>query len=94
MQNISNTERLAVVEIEIENTKEQVTEIKGIVKEGFEGLNAKFDDLSEIYVTKKDHRTSIAELRAKRWYENTMSAIAGSVLTGIIGYILLEVFRR
>lgn len=32
----------------------------------------------------------IEEIQKKRWYENTVSALAGSVLTTVIGFIVLR----
>lgn len=49
--------------------------------------------LKELEIQIKALDVKLTELSRKRWVQNSLSAILGAVLTGLVGYVLLEVFK-
>lgn len=91
---LTDGERLAVVENEVHNVKNEIKEVKTLVRDGFTALEAKMDHVSNYYVTKDEFLRDMANLRSKRWTENTLSAVVGAFLTGVVGYVLLAIFSK
>ena len=58
-----------------------------IVEPTLASINRKLDTLS--FYTKDEVDTKLKAIQKRRWYENTISALAGSVLTTVVTYIVL-----
>lgn len=94
----TNGERLAVVENEVKNVINEVHELKTIIKEGFHEMNTrldeaarKLDEASNDFVPRQIFDATIAELKRKSWQGRTLSFILGSVLTFLVGFVLLKI---
>lgn len=89
MRKPTDAERLAVVETKLD-----------IVLEQLKTTNEKLDILLPTFATHDDLHKQVKHLHQqleriekKRWVQNTLSAILGSVLTGLIGYVLMNIFK-
>jgi len=50
--------------------------------------------MREFDVKIKDIDLKIATAAKQRWVQNTLSAVLGAILTGLIGYILYGIFAK
>ncbi len=62
-----------------------------IVEPALEAINRKLDGLS--FYTKKEIDDKLRTLQKRRWYENTISALAGSILTTLVLYLLTKILK-
>ena len=60
-----------------------------IVEPTLASINRKLDTLS--FYTKDEIDSKLKSIQKRRWHENTISALAGSVLTSVVAYIVLKV---
>ena len=63
-----------------------------VTKPALNSINEKLDRLS--FYTKVEIDTKLREIQRKRWYENTLSATFGAILTGILMFILNSFMGR
>lgn len=57
-----------------------------VIEPTLKSINDKLDTLS--FYTKEEIDTKFREIQKKRWYENTLSAAFGAVLTAFILYLI------
>ena len=60
-----------------------------IIEPTLRDINEKLDKLS--FYTKDEIDNKLLEIQKKRWYENTISATFGALLTGVAMFIVNEI---
>lgn len=100
MTKLTETERLVAVETNLANLTKTVEEGFKELKDSIKGVNERFDRLTPTLVTEAKHTEDIADLRkeineikGKRWVQNTLSAIFGSVMALLVAYFISNVGR-
>lgn len=100
MTRLTETERLVAVETNLQNLTSAVQGGFADTKESIQRLNEKIEQLTPTLVTETRHaedmaalRKEITEIKAKRWIQNTLSAILGSVLALLIAFFINNIGR-
>lgn len=97
---LTQAERMILVETNLHNLTKSVETGFSQTNKSIEKLNERLDLITPTLVTDERHKIDIQELRSeiekinsKRWVQNTLSAILGSVLALLIAYFIQNIGR-
>lgn len=77
--------------IRVETILTQVLDELREVKQEMRSMHNSYVSAEEHSHAVVDLQTQITELKAKRWVQNTLSAVLGSVLTLLLGYFVANI---
>lgn len=90
MSTLTDGERLVKLETQLDAVQKTLDKID----KQLTAVLPTFVTHDEHKATVDDLRSELSEIKGKRWIQNTLSSILGSVLTFLVSYALFTVFKR